>query len=454
MRAWPGNARSTRIVIGATSGLASIPLLILIASAWTVLLTPTLGGRDPGREAFVAWAAKSAVPVGTRESSGGLGDLEPLRKIVGDARVVCLGASRGGLNEQFEVKRRILDFLVRDMDFTVLAVAEGPSFPASWDGSATSGSSPAAESPGEEAAGLGWHPEEVLGLVRWARVCERDPATPRRLRLYGLDVVSPQRALEELRSYLGRVDPPYAASLRARGSPLDPPAEPLPTHALDARAGTGPENRARLRTEYGGILERLEARRRVYVGLSSEEELDRARQDLAVARAANDYFSAGPGEEGDAIRSEASARNLLWILDHLARGERVVVWATNPDSSREPYRVPGESSNLRTGMGCYLARALGDRLVTVAASFDRGRRDGEPPPEESTFPPADPETLDGALARIGLPRLVVDLRAAPDSGPVAAWLEGEHRLRSQELEMSCSPRRSFDAVVYVGEIER
>jgi erythromycin esterase-like protein len=194
--------------------------------------------------------------------------------------------------------------------------------------------------------------------------------------------------------------------------------------------------------------------RRTCVRRSSEEAFARARREASVAQAANEDFTAGAREKAGAIRAEATAENLLLILDHLARGERVVVWSDNPCASRTPYLVADVARDRFAGVGFHLARALGDRLVSAAASFDRGRRDGAPPPEEAAFPPADPQTLDGALARTGLRSFLVDLRAAPAGGPVAAWLGTEHRLRAQDVEMVCAPRRSFDAVYYVAEISR
>jgi len=51
-----------------------------------------------------------------------LDDLEPLRSLVGDARIVSLGEATHGTREFFLMKHRILRFLVERMGFTAFAI--------------------------------------------------------------------------------------------------------------------------------------------------------------------------------------------------------------------------------------------------------------------------------------------------------------------------------------------
>jgi len=56
------------------------------------------------------------------EPAENLDDLEPLRRLVGDARVVSLGEATHGTREFFQMKHRILRFLVERMGFTAFAI--------------------------------------------------------------------------------------------------------------------------------------------------------------------------------------------------------------------------------------------------------------------------------------------------------------------------------------------
>jgi erythromycin esterase len=59
----------------------------------------------PGAEG-IAWLRDNAVPLATTEPGSGFADLEPLRKVIGDARIVSLGEATHGTREFFQLKHR------------------------------------------------------------------------------------------------------------------------------------------------------------------------------------------------------------------------------------------------------------------------------------------------------------------------------------------------------------
>jgi erythromycin esterase len=76
-----------------------------------------------------------------------------------------------------------------------------------------------------------------------------------------------------------------------------------------------------------------------------------------------------------------------------------------------------------------------------------------------TAPPAPAGSLDATLAAAGIPLFALDLRQAPKSGPVAAWLSAPHDTRSigalysedtpYGYMASLTAPRCFDAVLFV-----
>jgi erythromycin esterase len=81
--------------------------------------------EDDSRQHFVAWAKGCATPLTTVELGSGMDDLGPLRTIVNQARVVALGESGHGIHEFLAFRNRLLAFLVKEMDFTAIAVETG-----------------------------------------------------------------------------------------------------------------------------------------------------------------------------------------------------------------------------------------------------------------------------------------------------------------------------------------
>ena len=76
-------------------------------------------------EPFVAWAREHAIRIQTIEAGHGSSDLEPLKAVIGRARVVALGESSHGIHEFLTFRNRLFEFLVQKLGFTALAVETG-----------------------------------------------------------------------------------------------------------------------------------------------------------------------------------------------------------------------------------------------------------------------------------------------------------------------------------------
>ena len=86
-----------------------------------------LGGGfadDPPVDAFVKWVQGNAVSLESVKPGHSFDDLRPVKKIIGDARIVCLGESRHDAREHFLFKHRMIEFLVAEMGFTLFAMEE------------------------------------------------------------------------------------------------------------------------------------------------------------------------------------------------------------------------------------------------------------------------------------------------------------------------------------------
>ena len=66
--------------------------------------------NDPVTE----WVRGNAIRLTTPEAGHGFKDMEPLKKVVGKARIVSLGEATHGSREFFQLKHRMLEFLARD----------------------------------------------------------------------------------------------------------------------------------------------------------------------------------------------------------------------------------------------------------------------------------------------------------------------------------------------------
>ena len=76
----------------------------------------------PAPEQVVSWIKENAVVIRAHTAGQGFSDLSPVKKIIGNARVVAMGETTHGSREFFQMKHRFLEFLVEEMGFTVLAL--------------------------------------------------------------------------------------------------------------------------------------------------------------------------------------------------------------------------------------------------------------------------------------------------------------------------------------------
>ena len=144
----------------------------------------------PVPEAVVDWIKGNAIPISSAVPTGSFSDLEPLRELIGDARVVALGEATHGTREFFQMKHRLLRFLVQEMGFNVFAMEA--SMPESVRMDRYVKGAPG--DPAELLSGLyfwTWNTEEVLALIEWMRSYNEDPSHASKVKFYGFDMQTP-----------------------------------------------------------------------------------------------------------------------------------------------------------------------------------------------------------------------------------------------------------------------
>jgi len=350
------------------------------------------------------WIAANAIPLKTVEAGNGFADLEPLRKVVGDARIVALGEQTHGTREFFQFKHRMLEFLVAKMGFNLFAIEASEPDAIAVDDYVLTGN-------GNPATALGnlgfwtWNTEEVLDMIRWMRKWNEDPAHKTKVRFYGFDMQNPAAAKRLLRKWL-------TVNL-ADALPLLEHNELAPLGAkLDAYA---PHDAAWQTARH-------------FVELLAQ---------------------AGTPRDG------AMAKNIEWILHHEAPGSRMVVWAHNGHVSTEALSFAPEGT-----MGAHLRKTFGPQMVVIGFAFDHGSFQAVAQKKgliTHTAAPLDDASFDHTLATSGPPLFVLDLR--PARGATRQWLDSPLPMRSigavyndatpKAYVSRIHPLRSFDAIFFV-----
>lgn len=140
-----------------------------------------------------SWLSRNAIRLQTVEAGSGFTDMEPLKKLIGNAHLVSLGEATHGTREFFQLKHRMLEFLVSEMDFTVFGI-EAP-MPEAFDINeyVVNGNG----DPEKALAGLyfwTWDTQEVLDMIHWMRHYNQDPSNKKKVKFYGFDMQHSTRA--------------------------------------------------------------------------------------------------------------------------------------------------------------------------------------------------------------------------------------------------------------------
>jgi len=189
-------------VFAATGLLAGIAVL-----AFAQQLQPP----QPPTPSVIDWIRTHAIPLATVDAGHGFDDLQPLKKIIGDARVVELGEATHGTSEFFRMKHRMLEFLATQMGFTIFSIeANMPEAYRLNDYVLDGKGDPKALIKGMNF--WTWDTQEVLAMVEWMRGFNQSGKG--HVEFTGFDMQAPNVALQTVFQFLQANDAGYVDAFK------------------------------------------------------------------------------------------------------------------------------------------------------------------------------------------------------------------------------------------------
>ncbi|MFD9942642.1 erythromycin esterase family protein [Nonomuraea sp. NPDC059023] len=411
------------------------------------------------RRTVTTWIRDHGSALDTLNFEAPLDDLEPLRDVVGDARVVALGESSHHIREFYQVRHRILRFLVERCGFQVYAL-EAPFTQGQILEKWVRGGPGTVEQVAETgiAMSLG-QCRQMYEVLTWMRQRNEKPGGPS-LRCAGTDLPgafgSPLPALEALAGYLSRACPGALPALETAFKVTRSFHDPVTMRAFARYQELGPGERDTLTSalsELTAVMRRLTfVQRSRGHGAEHQTALWHLRgawylDQLHRATAAGESF-----EVASTFRDVYMAESVLRLLDGDKSGQRVVLAAHNWHIQRTPAAEDGESPLLPAG--AHLAAALGDdyRAIGVTSSHGRTTTVGEPTPErpegtwyDAPLPPPTGHSIEAAFPTDALWTLA-NLRAARSQVEDA---EAVRQSRMADYFLNLPVFDAFDAIAHV-----
>lgn len=421
-------------------------------------------------EAFADWIETSAFAVRGASLDDSGYDLEPIGKMIGDARIVGLSESLHSAAEPVVFRNRLFKYLVEEFDFKAIVIESGVT-----ESKALNDYVIGIEHDLESSLlkGLSNRFDLFQGnhtLLQWVR--EHNDSLPigqQKVQIFGMDVSGsppglvatrkPDAPLRDVLAYLDGVDAHSAEEFRQRIESL------LPILASGNDYGTLSQlQRDSLTATIEDVISLIQRRKIDYVRASSEYSYLWAERTAIAARQSDSWFRRMPldwtpsgdfswTEESQNIRDRVMVDNLDWVLGQLDKADRVFVFASVNHIAAEQHESPyylidqGQRQQTLTPFGYYAKDRYGENFVNILNLVGSGeikmcfRPDSAPIPMEA--PRAD--WIEAMFHEHSLNEYFIDLRVSPER--VSNWLSERRDQRNARI----SALGSFDIVYYVKE---
>ena len=279
--------------------------------------------------------------------------------------------------------------------------------------------------------------EELQELIQWMRDYNANPANQRELRFYSMDGSGnwfhAKHAYDAVITFAQKAD----ADLTALVQGIEGAVQYI---NFDQRGEWEESTWKGLVADVSLIVNRIEQNRLDYIQASSQDDYDWGLRSaeilrdvlLMLAQAELD-FDIGFKTFWN-VRDVSMACSLQWILDREGPNAKAVVGAHNTHLQQYPVRV-----QKATSMGSYAANRIGREKFLFVGTTSTYSVKGEQPA---------PDSCAAAYENVGPECFFLDLRKAPRSGPVADWLNTEHRDRHNLRYGPTTPGQAWDCLLF------
>ncbi|MBN1221992.1 MAG: erythromycin esterase family protein, partial [Candidatus Aminicenantes bacterium] len=382
-------------------------------------------------EAVTQWIEKNAIPLESIAAGHGFKDLEPFGDILKDVRVVGLGEATHGSREFFQFKHRMLEFLVEKLGFRIFAIEASYAGCNNINAYVLHGKGDPAEALASQKFWT-WDTQEVRDMIAWMRQYNTKLPDEKKVQFLGYDLQHLEQGMDFVESYISQHIPEYSETVSSAMKPLR-----IDPFSISELPKASPEEKARILSELHEMMGILAFHEVPLIRESSAEEYALALQN---ARVITQYYTAyskammgsDPAESAAALRDFYMAENIEYIMNSERPDARIVVWAHNGHISNSVWGMNFPA------MGSHLKKILGEAYYALGFAFNRGSfqaRLMDPESDQNgaliefTVGPAPEGSVEWFLAKSGIDNFIIDLRRAPENGPIHHWLTSVHPLR-------------------------
>lgn len=383
------------------------------------------------------WLKKHYVAIKTVEPNSGFEDLQALKQMIGDARIVGLGENTHGSSEVFKMKHRLVEFLASEMGFTIFSIEAN--MPEAYKINEYVHENRSNYEPKYLLKGMyfwTWNTQEVLNMINWMK--EFNTQENSKIQFTGFDMQYYSGAIENLRRFSEDYDPVLKSKVDSL-SMLFEKSKQFRSRATLKKEGIAViMNKCQ---ELNSYMLKNENSILLNVG---EYEYKWLMQNARVLLQCTEL--AEKAESGYTYRDESMAKNIQWILEN-NHNAKIVLWAHNAHvAKREGF------------MGSYLEKKYGKEYYNIGfvsntgtyTAFNSTRIDSTNILQEGR-----PGSFEYSFHKTNTPYFFFDFDQITDNEPESKWLTRNlnHRsIGSVPLKIQFRPTmisNQFDAIIFI-----
>ncbi len=349
----------------------------------------------------LSWIKKNAITFDTVLTENEGKNLEKLKQIIGNSRIIALGEGTHGTSEFFKMKDQIVRYTADEYKNVVFAIeANMPEAKRVNDYITTGVGDPKAALSGMYF--WTWNTQEVLDMIKWMR--RYNISKKEKIKFWGFDCQYPTIAIQNIKDFIKKYDVNYYDSLNIYYNVI-PDIFPKLYRMNEQEKISEASNWYRAAIT---VLSHLKINRSKYLEQDDSTDVDWIIQNARIVSQGAEINI--PGKKS---RDEDMALNVEWIIDHSAKNAKIVLWAHNGHISKANYC-----------MGNYLNHKYGNEFINLGFAFHSGKYTayGDTGLGVYTTSNSEPGSVEWALHKTGMKRMILDLRKVSDS-PDSKWLE-------------------------------
>ncbi len=413
--------------------------------------------RKVQQDSAISWVKNESITLKGVKAEIGLEDLMPLKSVLKDVQIVGLGETSHGTHEIFQMKHRMLEFLVKEMGFTIFAIEASHIGCKPINDYVLHGKGNSREALGVQGFWI-WNTEEVIAMIEWMRAYNTTVPEAKKVQFVGIDtqMVGIDQAYANVAEYIEKTK-----------------LEKFPEVAVDSlfsylKTTTEKDDLLPQRKELYSLLSYLVLHEIRLVYQTSRQEYQNVVSDLRkIIQGVESGDRALQRSVDHDIRDEYMAQTTFEVLKKENPNAKMVLWAHNGhiDKKTETF-----VNGYQRPIGSILKEYLGDKYYAIGFSTYEGSfqaRDYSPKHKKfgtaASFQivPLKEGSLDWCFTQTKKELFFINFNIQSPSNAVHTFLHTNRRIGSAganwTFEYDYTPSRniapgeSFDGMIFIKE---